>query len=231
MSDPEVTTQTEQTPPPGETGTLLTQETSPSKETKVEGEGDKTLLTQETKPKEGEAKPPVGAPEKYEPYKTPEGYTLNEDVAAEANGLFKELGLTQDQAQKAIDLYAKHALESFNSAQKSYKDMRADWVSKAKALPEIGTEIGAGKKVNVAISKAIDGLGDPSLAKDFRAAMDLTGAGDHPAFIQVMYRLASKLVEGGPVNGRGPSAHGQAAPGGGRKTAAQEMYPNLPSGA
>jgi hypothetical protein len=232
MSETEQSTQTEttQSGEPGATTTLLNQETPLSNETKPDpgaGEGDKTLLTKD-EPKEG-AKPSAGAPEKYEDFKVPEGYELDNGVLGEAAPLFKELGLTQEGAQKLVDLYSKHAIETAQAAAKSYRDMRAAWVSKAKALPEIGTEIGLGKKVNVTIAKALDGLGDPALTSEFKAAMDQTGAGDNPAFIRVFYALASKLVEGGPVKGNGPSSAGQKEPGGGRKTAAAEIWPNLPS--
>lgn len=208
LSQPETPPSSEKTEPPGA------------------GEEGKTLLNQD-KPKEGDPKPPAGVPEKYE-FKVPEGAKLDETLVAAASPVFKELGLTQDAAQKLFDLHSQFAKQAAEAASKSYWDMRADWQAKAKALPEIGTELGVGKKVNVTISKAIDQLGDPALAKEFKAAMDLTGAGDHPAFIRVFYHLARQLTEGQAVRGNGPVP--VTAPGAGRKSAAQEIYPTLPSG-
>lgn len=225
MSEAEPTTPTEPTPPvePTAPPTLLNQpETPPSSETKT----DPPAKVEGNKPVE--AKPPAGAPEKYADFKVPEGVKLDPAALAEAAPIFKELGLTQEGAQRLVDLQAKYAATAAEAATKSYWDMRADWQKQAKALPEIGTEIGAGKKVNVTIAKAIDSLGDPSLAKEFKAAMDLTGAGDNPAFIRVFYHMARQLTEGAAVRGNGPVP--VTAPGAGRKSAAQEIYPTLPSG-
>lgn len=189
-------------------------------------EGDKSLLNQKTEAKE---EPKAGAPEKYADFKAPDGFEIAPEVAAEAGALFKELNLTQEQAQKAIDLYAKHSSEAFQAPFKAYQDMRAEWKTAAKALPEIGAGLEPNGKVVVTIGKMLDQIGDAALAKDFRDAMDLTGAGDHPAFIRVMYHLAQQLTEGTSVKGNGPSKFGQQPPGQGRKSAASEMYPNLPS--
>ncbi len=211
--------------------TLLSPETLPSSETKPEGEAKPEVKAEpEAKPGEKpEAKP--GVPEKYEDFKVPEGVTLDKAAVEAALPIFKELGLSQESAQKLVDLQTQFSKQAADAAAKSYWDMRADWQSKAKALPEIGKELGPGGKVVTTIARALDQTGDATLVKDFKDAMNLTGAGDHPAFIQLMYRWASKLTEGGPVNGRGPSPLGQAAPGAGRKSPAQEIYPTLPSGA
>ena len=44
------------------------------------------------------------APEKYEDFKLPEGMEVNTDLLDKATPVFKELNLTQDQAQKMVDL-------------------------------------------------------------------------------------------------------------------------------
>lgn len=215
-----------------------TPETPPSNEKieppKVEPKADdKTSLlspdgTKKEEPTKTEAKP--GVPEKYE-FKAPEGQELKPEVVESASVLFKELGMTQEGAQKLFDFHTKLVQEAASAPAKAYQDLRADWVKQAKALPGIGTELESGGKVVVTIGKALDQLGDPKLASDFRAAMNLTGAGDNPAFIRVVYAWAQQLTEGSHVAGNGPSKVGQQAPGQtGRKTAAQEMYPTLPSG-
>jgi hypothetical protein len=54
--------------------------------------------------------------------------------------------------------------------------------------------------------------------------MDLTGAGDNPAFIKVFTKMAARMSEGKPVDAGKP-------PGGAKPTPAQSMYPKLPSSA
>jgi len=94
-----------------------------------------------------------------------------------------------------------------------------------KADPDIGHKL---QEVKQTISKAIDGLSDPKLAADFRAAMDYTGAGNNLAFAKVFFKLASLVTEGGHVAGTGPSRFGQGRPGAQPDSAAHAMYPALP---
>lgn len=186
-------------------------------EKKAEGDGKTTSLLND---KDGA----TGAPEKYETFKVPEGFTLDETVSAEASTLFKGMDLTQDEAQQLVDFYVKQTNEVADAPYKLYNDMREEWRGKVKADAEIGHKL---PTVKATVSKAIDSLGDPTLAKDFREAMDLTGAGDNPAFIKAFYKLALRLTEGAHVSGTGPSTLGQKAPGAAPKSAASAMYPNL----
>ena len=57
--------------------------------------------------------------------------------------------------------------------------------------------------------------------------MNVTGAGNHPAFVRAFWKLAQQVTEGGHVAGRGPSPEGQKAPGEMPRTAASTLYPNL----
>lgn len=231
------TTETGQTTPSsgsqGADPTQTTQTSTTNNQTQQTDQGtqqtDETLLgaKQPEKTDAGKTDKPV-VPDKYADFKVPDGYELDEGVAAEAGTLFKSLGLTQEQGQQLIDMYAKHAIESTTQAQKLVRETRDGWQAAAKALPEIGGELGPGGKVNVAVSRMLDSLGDAKLANEFRAAMNITGAGDHPAFIQVMYKLAQQLGEGTPVKGNSASPFGQRSPGQGeRPSAAKALYPNL----
>lgn len=177
---------------------------------------------------EGDKKTEVKAvvPEKYEAFKAPEGYEYDAKGLEEASTLFKELGLSQEQGQKVMDVYAAKSLESAKDAgergQKAYAEMRAGWQAEVKADPEIGKNLPA---VKATIGRALDCLGDPKLANDFKAVMDLTGAGDHPAFVKAFYKLAQSVVEGGHVTGGGPSTHGQSSGGQAKQqTLAERIY-------
>lgn len=205
-------------------------ETKPEPKTEeTKAEPGETLLTDKKEPekKTDEAKP--GAPEKYEPFTAPKswaekGLELDQTIIDKAVPKFKELGLNQAQAQSLIDFYAGVSEETHDASIKAVADMRKGWVDQVKADKEIGGKLA---EVKTTIGRALDGLGDPTLAADFRAAMDLTGAGDHPAFIKAFYRMASKLTEGGHVKGNGPSPFGQGN-GTQPSVGAKSLYPNLP---
>lgn len=168
---------------------------------------------------------PEGAPDKYEAFVAPEGYVLNDAAIAEAQPIFKELGLSQGQAQRLVDYYAKVSLEAAKAPMKAYEDYRAAEQAKVKADPTIGPRLA---EVKVGIGRALDSLGDAALVTEFKAAMDLTGAGDNHAFVKVFDKFAKMVNEGKHVNGSNPSPLGQVAPGKNTKpSVAEAMYPNL----
>ncbi len=111
--------------------------------------------------------------------------------------------------------------------------MRNDWQTKAKADPDMAKFAVDGKTgldaVKIDMGRALTALGDPTLAADFKEAMNLTGAGDHPAFIKTFWKMAQFITEGKHVAGAQPSIHGQKTPGQGeRPSPAASLYPNLP---
>jgi hypothetical protein len=114
----------------------------------------------------------------------------------------------------------------------TYEATRTEWQAKVKSDPDLAKAVNGDKTgldaVKLDIGRALNALNDPTLAADFKSAMDLTGAGDHPAFVKALWRLSSFVTEGKHVNGSGPSVHGQRAPGDtGRPSAAAALYPNL----
>lgn len=188
----------------------------------------------EAKP-EDKPKAPEGAPEKYEDFKAPEGYELDKTMAAEAGTLFKKMNLSQAQAQELVDFYSAKSAEIANRGLQTVKDMRAGWLDQIKTSNEYQREFGAdGKiktdsKVLAGMARMIDSVADKKLAGEVRQALDLTGAGDHPAIFKFFDMLAKHFSEGTPVRGNGPSPHGTDQPNSGRRSAAQEIYPKLPS--
>jgi hypothetical protein len=120
-----------------------------------------------------------------------------------------------------VDFYAQKFQETIDEPFKVWRDTQSEWKTQIKNHPEIGGSKLDGVKTSIA--RLIDGLGDPKLAADFREAMVFTGAGNNPAVVVFMNRLAQRMTEGGHVAGQPAGSRGQ------RPTAAQAMYPNLPS--
>jgi hypothetical protein len=221
---PEITPTPETTPTPAantpeartETGELKPANTTP------------TPPTPETKSPEGEKKPDAttGAPETYAEFKAPEGYTIDKALIDKAAPIFKELNLNQDAAQKLVEFYATTQLDGAKAGEANYSAMRETW--RGEVLKDTTLSSGSDLKPEVkqAIGRTVDSLG-PELAKEFRATMDLTGAGDNPAFVKAMYKLSEFVTEGRPVAGGGPSPAGQKAPGSKPPSIASAMFPNL----
>lgn len=179
----------------------------------------------ETPPPE-EAKAAPAAPEKYDDFKLPEGVKLEGDSLKSAQDLFKGLNLPQESAQKLVDFHVAQLKASSESSSRAYEDMRADWQARTKADPDLGPKL---PQIKETVGRALDSLGDAKLVADFRQAMDITGAGDHPAFVKAFYKLAQSVTEGRHVSGQNPSQFGQIKPGtDGKPTVAQALYPNNP---
>jgi len=189
----------------------------------------------ETPNKEPETKKPdekpkaAGAPEKYETFKAPEGYELDEALVAEVAPVFKELGLNQEGAQRLIDLYSKKILAVADGPYEQFVNTRNEWRKGIIADKELGNGTdGLKPEVLKNINTAIEAAG-PALAREFREAMTITGAGDNPAFVKAFNILGQLVGEGTLVKAGNPSPGGQRREGT-APSAAQALYPNLPSG-
>ena len=148
-------------------------------------------------------------------------------MATAATPVFKELGLTQAQADKLVDLYNGLAKGKADIGLATIKAMGEKWEGEAKADPYIGPNL---DKIKVDVGRALDQieLTRPGIKSRFANAMNMTMAGSNPAFIETFWELSKSIIEGKHVVGGGPSPHGQTDRGNApRPTIAQAMYPNL----
>jgi hypothetical protein len=214
---------------------------SPQAKTEAEGgsfltkdppkEGDKppTEKKDETaapEKKEGEGegdKPAEGAPEKYADWKLPEGYAIDEAAGKEINELFRSMNLTQESGQKLVDYYAKNLLQAQEAPFKAWADTQKEWVS------DIHERFGSkAEATRVAINSAITNALPPSLARAFRTALDITGAGSNPDVFEALSILAKPHMEGKSVPAGGPSGEANREPGRPAvPSAADAIYPHL----
>lgn len=132
-------------------------------------------------------------PETYEPYKLPEGVQVDEALLGEFNTVAKELGLTQAQAQKLVDLQAKTAAagetgraEFLEQALKAQSDK---WVNEIKSDPELG-----GAKFDATVSTAVKAI-STFFGDDFRELLNESGIGNNPALIRGMHKIGLAISE------------------------------------
>src|SRR5215831_2110823 len=219
MAETSQTTSVEPGPTRTSTGTIQDQNTSiPPSSTPPASQETKppettTTPSTETKPTEtkapdapkdsksllNEKSPETGAPDKYEDFKVPEGFTLDGEVASEASALFKKANISQAHAQELVDFYVKNAKQAFEQPFNAYMEKRQEWRDQINADTTIG-----GSKLNgvkVSIGRLIDSFGDAKVAEAFRDAMDFTGAGDNPAVVRGLFELSKRLTEGTAVRG------------------------------
>lgn len=202
----------------------MTEETlmnSPEARTPTGEIRDPNTPTEATPPSTSET--PV-VPEAYD-FKAPEGATLDPKVIEAASPIFKELGLSQDAAQKLVDFYSAQTTKINADLIKSVEDMRASWRDAVMKDPEIGTKIDS---VKVELGRAKDRL-PAEVRTAFDTALNETGMGDHPAIVRALYEFSKLVNEGTHVTGGAPSPLGQNSKGvAQRPTIAGALYPNLP---
>lgn len=175
-------------------------------DTASEGEADTSLLGGELKA-EGEAEaaaaveteaPEHVVPEKYE--LSVEGLALDAAAIEAAEPVFKELNLSNEQANKLMPVAAqfrdKVAGETLQQLVDQGAQQKAEWLTATKADPEIG-----GGKLDETLhlaAKALDHFGHAE-GSDFRKLLTETGFGNHPDMVRLMRSVGEMLSEDGFV--------------------------------
>jgi hypothetical protein len=125
----------------------------------------------------------------YADFNLPDGATVDEVQLKAATDLFKAARLPQEQAQKFIDLAVSREQAAAQKGVQAFVDLQNKWVSEVKADPDIGGERLEASLASAA--RAIDRLAVPGL----REALNLTGAGNHPAVVKAFVRLGEMIQE------------------------------------
>lgn len=160
-------------------------------------------------------------PEKYEFANLPEGYTLDDASLGEWSGVFKELGLTQEQAQKLVEMDAKRftAANSPEAQQKAAVDARNSQVSQWEAAIKQDKDLGGSNfEASVGTAQAaIAEFGSPELT----AFLKESGLGSFPPLVKAFHQIGKQLGEG--------SLHRTTTAVPAERSIAERMYPNYPN--
>lgn len=181
------------------------------------GETGDDLGEQDSVEFEGEGSQEV--PETYE-LEAPGGFAIDPQALAAATPVFRELGLSNEQANKLMPVAAKFAagLSDKLNAQilSQVRSDRKAWLDTAMADREIG---GANWKQTLAKGAfALDNLGFPK-GSPFRVLLDESGLGNHPEMIRAWAKVGRAIGEDGDfVRGAG-NFHS-------RRDTAETLYPN-----
>ena len=147
------------------------------------------------------------APEKAQAYdfKAPEGVTFDQEVIKSYADAAKELGLTQEAAQKMLDKIAP-VLHERNTKQleENARVVYEQWREQSTGDKEFG-----GEKLTENLSvaqKFVKSFGTPEL----EALLESHHLGDHPEIIRVFFRAGKAISQDRYVGGSSPKA-GNAA--------------------
>jgi hypothetical protein len=158
----------------------------------------------------GKQEAPAGAPEKYE-LTTKDGFAFDEATAAAVTPMFKELGLSNAQAQKLAD-YHMDAMQKFQAAQvEQFYQMQNAEAEAAKADPDVG-----GAKLAESLSlaaKAMDTYG----GQEFRDALAAHGMANNVQMLKFLAKVGRELSGDRFMAGGKPQKE---------ETAASILYPD-----
>ena len=167
--------------------------------------------TQAPEPQGAEPAKNLDAATQYEKFTIPEGFDYDDGKVNEFSALARELNLSQEQAQKLVDLHVRHWL----GFEEQTKAQAREWSRQSMEDPEFG-----GQKFTQSLRDAhrfINVFGGEKL----KAALEATGAGNHPEIFKAFARAGRILGEDRLVTGAG---------GGTFADLANTLYPNMRNG-
>lgn len=160
-------------------------------------------------PKTGEEGKQQGAPEQYEAFNVAKGFKLEGERLASAQALFKELNLSQPQAQRLVDEFTKLSGEDGGVIAAALEQQRVQqieqWGQDTKA------ELGGKYDETIGMARtAVQAVNDPELVKAFNEQ----GWGNHPRLVKAFAFFGQFLRDskvdglgGGTSDGPGASDH------------------------
>lgn len=136
-----------------------------------------------------------GPPEKYE-FTMPDGMELDASLAEKADPVFRELGLTNEQANKLAKLVAEQRVSEGQAQHDAYVKQMEDWAKATYADAELGgSETAVMENVNKYVPTFLNEFASPEL----KALLRDTGLGNHPELVRVFVRAGKAMAEDGGV--------------------------------
>ncbi len=137
-----------------------------------------------------------GAPDAYTDFKLPDGMELDAKLTDSFKATAKELGLSQEAAQKLVSLQAEHAKSTAESLVSKAEQQRAEQISAWQ--DETKKALGAEWKKELGFAgKALDAFWPP----EFRKMLTASGLGDHPQMVAGLVKMGKAMSEAKPGEG------------------------------
>lgn len=154
---------------------------------------DSKTDTAKTEPVKTDVKTQVaGAPETYTDFKMPEGVALDKALLDKALPMFKDLGLSQDAAQKLVSFQAENVKSEIDARLTDYNKTVEGW--KQETMKSLGADYE--KELGFA-AKALDAYG----SKELRQLLDQTGFGNNPLIAKMLVAVGKAMSEDAVVEG------------------------------
>lgn len=153
-----------------------------------------------------------GAPEKYADFVLPENMSMNPEAIAKATAAFRDMNLSQENAQKLVTIQADYAKATESAALESLEKKVTTW--KEESTKMFGNDY---EKEFGTAAKAIARFGTPEL----RQFLNDTGIGNYPELVKFFNKVGKSVSEDNPVDG---------IKAGEPKSDAEVLYPKMGKG-
>lgn len=169
-------------------------EGKPQGKESAEGESaDKPLMT----PDGGEeAEKDPGAPEKYEPFKLPEGFALEGEEFEKVSSMLKGMNLSQSHAQELVDYFTRRMTDEKAAGLNALAARRKEWRAAIRQRPDFANERGLVKR----------GMRAVLTDKDEKELFEDSWMSDHPALWKVFAKVGRLVGEDSLPQGKGERA-------------------------
>jgi len=160
-----------------------------------EGEGDEGEGEGGEQPQDSPEGEESQVPEQYD-LKPPEGIKeLPEEFIGKFTDAAKQIGLSQDQAQKAFEFYLRSQQEEIAKAEEDMQRQAAEWAEEVRKM--WGTSFEEKRAVAAkAYSEIVQEI------PEIRDVIEAMGLGTHPAVLKLFYRLGQLTQEDRLVTGK-----------------------------
>lgn len=185
-----------------ETSAVKTETSTTGDQTTTTGtETDKANDTSSTKQEGTDKKPVSTAPEKYE-FTAGKDQELDKEAVAAFEPIAREIGLSNEQAQKIVDVYGSTIIPQIAKQQEAaWQKQVTEWAETVKADKELGSVESIGNA-----QKAMDQFGTPEL----KQYLNDSGLGNHPELFRIFSRIGKAMSEDGFVSGSSENARSAA---------------------
>jgi hypothetical protein len=148
-----------------------------------------------------------GVPQDYKDFDLPEGFELTGNRKDDLTSFAKENGLSQEQAQGALNLFMKYQQENAVQLQDAWTKQNEGWLQSiqddehlggAKYEDSINTAI---KGVDIAAKMLDQKFGD---SVDLRAMLESSGMGNNPIAVKLFNVIGEMISEDSLINGAAP---------------------------
>lgn len=133
-------------------------------------------------------------------FNLPDGFQADPATLTQLTDILNTKDLSpQELGQKLVDLYVAEQTKAAGSQGDNWNQMQQDWQKQIEQDSVMG---GSNMpKTLETLGKALDTYG----SKEAREAFELTGAGNNPHIVRMIYQMASALNEGSYVSPKGPA--------------------------